>query len=115
MKMKLSNFLGILIVASLLPGAAVADQCSPVTNFIKLGKKAEKCVSQINLGKTPANDVLSNYGYCTNVRDARGDVEKKVSALSPATINGCAGKNIQAYTDAATAIHRLYQIELSLH
>jgi hypothetical protein len=112
--MKISNLIGAVISTCLLTSTALADQCSPVTNFITLGQKAEKCVSEINLGKTPATDVLSSYGYCTNVRDARGDVEKKVSALSPSTINRCAEKNIQAYTDAAAAIHRLYQIELSL-
>jgi len=112
--MKLKNFLVITLAGGLFSGAALADQCLPVTNFISLGQHAEKCVSEINLGKTPADRVLASYGYCTNVRDARSDVEKKVSALPPATINTCAEKNIQAYTDAATAIHRLYQIELSL-
>lgn len=112
--MKLIEFVGAVVATSLLSGTVLADQCLPVANFISLGQKAEKCVSEINLGKTPANSVLSNYGYCTNVRDARGDVEKKVGALPPATINTCAEKNIQAYTAAATAIHRLYQIELSL-
>lgn len=104
----------LLVLFSLLPGLAVADQCVPVDNFIALGKSAEKCVSEINLGKNKANDVLANFGYCANVRDTRDDIEKKMNQLPVATMNRCAEKDMQSYTAAATAIHRLYQIELHL-
>jgi hypothetical protein len=90
------------------------NQCVPVKNFITLGENAEKCISEIRLGKQKANDVLANYGFCTNVRSVRDDVEKKISQLPPAMMNRCAEQNLQAYTDAATAIQRLYQIELQL-
>ena len=111
MKLKTTAFIFFI---GLLPVTAVADKCVPVNNFIILGKQAEKCVSKIKLGKNSVNDVLSNYGFCTNVRDTRGDVEKGVKKLSVATINSCAKKDLPAYTAAATAIHRMYQIELRL-
>ncbi len=104
----------VFAFAVLLPLTSLADQCQPVENFIALGEKAKKCVQRINQGQSKANDVLSTYGLCTNVRSTRNDVEKKVSELPVATVNTCAGKNLQAYTDAATSIHRLYQIELRL-
>lgn len=104
-----------LPLAACLPVSLFAsDQCVPVNDFIVLGKSAERCVLEIKLGKEKANDVLAKYGFCTNVRDAREDVEKKLHQLPPATMNSCAKRNLQAYTDAASALQRLYQIELQL-
>lgn len=94
---------------------ALADQCRPVTQFIDLGKKAEKCVSRIQSGEQKANDVLASYSFCANVRNERDGVQNRIKQLSAATINTCAERDLQAYTDAATAIQRLYQIELQLH
>jgi len=106
----------LVLLATCLPVSLFAsDQCVPINNFIIMGKSAERCVSEIKLGKQKANDVLANYGFCTNVREARDDVEKQLHALPATTMNRCAKKNLQAYTDAAAAIQRLYQIELQLH
>lgn len=105
----------VLLATSLPVSLFASDQCVPVKNFIVLGKSAERCVTEIKLGKEKADDVLAKYGFCTNVRDARDDVEKRLHQLPPATMNGCAKQNLQAYTDAATSLQRLYQIELQLH
>lgn len=103
--------LATFLVAS---GSASADSCKPVIQFIDLGKKAEKCVQKIQSGDAKANDVLAHYGFCANVRDARDGVQNQMKKLSATTLNSCAEKNLQAYSDAATAIQRLYQIELQL-
>lgn len=108
-------FLFALLVSPLLVfGSASADPCKPVIQFIDLGKKAEKCVSRIEASDKSANDVLAHYGFCTNVRDARDNVENSIKTLPATTLNNCAEKNLQAYSDAANAIQRLYQIELQL-
>lgn len=98
----------------LFPSLAWADQCVPVARFIELGEEAQKCVSEINLGERAVNEVLQEYNYCTDVRGTRDDVERKLNQLPAATMNRCAEQNLQAYTDAATSIQRLYQIEMSL-
>jgi len=106
----------LVLLATCLPLSLFAsDQCVPINNFIIMGKSAERCVSEIKLGKKKVNDVLANYGFCTNVREARDNVEKQIHDLPTTTMNHCAKKNLQAYTDAATSLQRLYQIELQLH
>lgn len=110
-----SGFLLILLVSSLLVFAnANAGQCKAVIQFIDLGKKAEMCVSRIEEGESKANDVLTHYGYCTNVRNERDQIQDRLKMLSATTLNACAEKNLQAYSDAATALQRLYQIELQM-
>lgn len=99
---------------SAIPNLAAADQCASVDQFISLGKQANKCVVKIQAGETPADTVLKDYGFCSSVRQSRGDVEKQMNQLPVAAFNKCAQRNLQAYTDAATAMHKLYQIELGL-
>lgn len=110
-----SSFLLALLVSSLLVFAnANAGQCKTVIQFIDLGKKAQMCVSRIEKGENEANEVLAHYGYCTNVRNERDQVQDRMKTLSATTLNACAEKNLQAYSDAATALQRLYQIELQM-
>jgi hypothetical protein len=112
--MKCTFLFAFLISSLLVFGSASADPCKPVIQFIDLGKKAEKCVSRIEANDEKANDVLAHYGFCTNVREARHNVENSINTLPATTLNSCAEKNLQAYSDAANAIQRLYQIELQL-
>jgi len=112
--MKTSFLTFVISVFVLSAGTAAADPCKPVLQYINLGKKAEKCVSKIRADNNQANRVLAHYGYCTGVRETRDQVENHVKKLSATTLNSCAEKNLQAYSDAATAIQRLYQIELQL-
>jgi len=109
------SFLYASIVSFLLvSGNAGAGQCTAVAQFIDLGKKAEKCVSRIENGGGRANDVLTQYNYCTNVRNERDQIQDRMKTLSATTLNACTEKNLQAYSDAATALQRLYQIELQM-
>jgi len=107
----LSAFLGICIVST---ATANADSCKPVDQYINLGKKAEKCISKIEAVNTRAGEVLLHNGFCTHVREARDQVQSHIQQLPASTLNSCAEKNLQAYSDAASAIQRLYQIELQM-
>ena len=110
-----STFLVACFTTSLLfSGLASAGQCKPVIQFINLGKKAEKCVSKIEAGDTKAGEVMTHYGFCTNVRDERDQVQHQVNTLPATTLNNCAEKDLQAYSNAATALQRMYQIELQM-
>ena len=110
-----STFLVACFTTSLLfSGLASAGQCKPVIQFINLGKKAEKCVSKIEAGDTKAGEVMTHYGFCTNVRDERDQVQDQVNTLPATTLNNCAEKDLQAYSNAATALQRMYQIELQM-
>ena len=81
--MKSSFLIALLVFSLLVFGNANAGQCNAVIQFIDLGKKAEKCVSRIETGETRANDVLAHYGYCTNVRNERDQVQDRVHASRP--------------------------------
>lgn len=117
MKIKSLVNLAVVMIVAMAPAVsslAAADQCLSVDQFISLGKQADKCVVKIQAGETSADSVLKEYGFCSNVRQFRGDVEKQMNQLPVATFNKCAQRNLHAYTEAATAMHRLYQIELGL-
>jgi hypothetical protein len=107
-------FLLLACALMTVTGTAAADQCGSISQFISLAKQADQCVVKIRKGDEPADSVLKGYEYCSNVRQFRGDIEKQMNELPVATFNQCAQKNLQAYTDAATAMHKLYQIELGL-
>jgi len=110
-----STFLITLFATLLLfSGIAGAGQCKPVIQFINLGKKAEKCVSKIEAGDNKVDEVMAHYGFCTNVRDERDQVQDQMNTLPATTLNNCAGKDLQAYSNAATALQRMYQIELQM-
>jgi len=110
-----STFLAACLTTSLLfPAIASAGQCKPVIQFINLGKKAEKCVSKIEASDNKVDEVLSHYGFCTNVRNERDLVQDQIKTLPATTLNNCAEKDLQAYSNAATALQRLYQIELQM-
>jgi len=104
----------VSLLLTTVPGLAAADQCHSVDQFISIGKQADKCVVKIQSGEKAADSVLKDYGFCSNVRQVRGDIEKQMNELPVATFNKCAQRNLQAYTEAATAMHKLYQIELGL-
>jgi len=112
--MKCSLFITLVFSSLVVCGNANAGQCNAVVQFINLGKKAEKCVSRIEAGDNRANEVLAHYGYCANVRNERDQVQDRLKTLPATTLNSCAEKDLRAYSDAATALQRLYQIELQM-
>ena len=112
--MKSIYFVACVTTTLLFSNIAVAGQCKPVIQFINLGKKAEKCVSKIETGDTLAGEVMAHYGFCTNVRDEREQIQDQMKTLPATTLNNCAEKDLQAYSNAATALQRMYQIELQM-
>jgi len=112
--MKCAFLIAFLATSLLFSGIASAGQCKPVIQFINLGKKAEKCVSKIEAGDTKIGEVMTHYGFCTNVRDERDQVQDQMNTLPATTLTSCAEKDLQAYSNAATALQRMYQIELQM-
>ncbi|KPK12665.1 MAG: hypothetical protein AMJ68_01080 [Acidithiobacillales bacterium SG8_45] len=94
--------------------ASFADQCEPIFAFIQLGQTADKCVAAVQKNNKEAKDTLQNYRHCSEVRMIRGAVEKSVNEMPADKINQCANDQQKEYTAAATALQKLYQLELHL-
>jgi len=93
---------------------AQADECDPVQDFIALGDRANKCVVAVRLNQREAVETFENDAHCKGVRSTRSGVEDIVGKMPPAAVNRCANKNQRLYTGAATALQKMYQLELSL-
>ena len=91
-----------------------ANECEPITAFIQLGQTADKCVAAVQKNNKEAKDTLQNYRHCSEVRMIRGAIEKSVDEMPSEKINQCANTQQKEYTAAATALQKLYQLELHL-
>jgi hypothetical protein len=91
-----------------------ADECDSVNAFIQLGQSASKCVAAVQANNKEAKETLHNYRYCSEVTMIRGAIEKSVETMPAEKINQCANKRQGEYTAAATALQKMYQLELRL-
>jgi hypothetical protein len=101
--------LGLLVSAPVF-----ANECEPITAFIQLGRTAEKCVAAVQANNAEAKDILHNYRSCSEVRMIRSAIEKSVDEMPAEKINQCANTRQNEYTAAATALQKMYQLELRL-
>ncbi len=105
----------VFMTAAVLNIPAVsADECEPIQAFIQLGQSASKCVAAVQTNSREAREVMANYRYCSEVKLIRTAVEKSVDEMKPGRINHCANKQQREYTAAATALQKMYQLELRL-
>ena len=101
--------MGLLVSATVF-----ADECESVSAFIQLGQSASKCVAAIQANNKEAKETLQNYRYCSEVTMIRGAIEKSVETMPAEKVNKCANDREAEYTAAATALQKLYQLELRL-
>jgi hypothetical protein len=91
-----------------------ANECESVNAFIQLGQSASKCVTAVQANNKEAREILHNYRFCSEVRMIRGAIEKSVDEMPVEQINQCANARQNEYTTAATALQKMYQLELRL-
>jgi hypothetical protein len=103
-----------LPVLMIVAAPVMASECEPVTAFIQLGQNAGKCVAAVQANNKEAKETLANYRHCSDVRMIRGAIEQSMEQMPAEKINECANTRQKEYTAAATALQKMYQLDLQL-